>query len=112
VKSEFGPHATTIDGNDAGSVVLFKNGEGPGSVLQGFLITKGSGIRPAPDPTVYGDFWLMPPWEHRIHFHPIPDNGVRLITRTVAAALPPGTTIPVQALMGTELSNLCLIMTE
>lgn len=76
------------------------------------LLISGSGILPAPDPTPYGDLWLMPPWDHRVHFHPIPDSGVRTITRTVSAALPPGTTIPIQALVGTELSNLCLVTVE
>lgn len=43
VMSEQGPLITTIDGNQAGSVVTFVNGEGPNAVLQGFTITNGSG---------------------------------------------------------------------
>lgn len=43
VKSELGPAVTTIDGNQSGSVVTFENGEGPGSVLEGFTLTNGSG---------------------------------------------------------------------
>ena len=43
VRSELGRGATTIDGNQAGSVVKFVNGEGPDSVLEGFTITNGSG---------------------------------------------------------------------
>ncbi|MHC4944308.1 MAG: right-handed parallel beta-helix repeat-containing protein [Planctomycetota bacterium] len=43
VRSEQGPAKTTIDGNQAGSVVAFQSGEGPDSVLQGFTITNGTG---------------------------------------------------------------------
>jgi len=41
LRSEFGHEVTTIDGNQAGSVVTFENGEGPGTVLEGFSITNG-----------------------------------------------------------------------
>jgi hypothetical protein len=41
VESENGPDETVIDGNQAGSVVTFKNGEGPDAVLRGFTITNG-----------------------------------------------------------------------
>jgi len=43
VKSESGPNHTFIDGNKKGSVVTFKNSEGPASVLSGFTVMKGSG---------------------------------------------------------------------
>ena len=42
VESEWGPHVTTIDGSQAGSVVTFDNaGSGP-AVLRGFTITNGT----------------------------------------------------------------------
>jgi hypothetical protein len=41
VKSTGGPDVTCIDGNQASSVVTFKNGEGPDSVLEGFEIKNG-----------------------------------------------------------------------
>jgi len=43
VKGRLGPEVTTIDGNMAGSVVVFKNGETEKAVLEGFTITNGSG---------------------------------------------------------------------
>jgi len=43
VKSELGPVATILDGNQAGSVLSFSTGEGAGTVLEGFTITNGSG---------------------------------------------------------------------
>jgi hypothetical protein len=43
VRSENGATATTIDGNQSGSVVTFNSGEGSGSVLDGFTITNGNG---------------------------------------------------------------------
>jgi len=45
VRSENGPHLTTIDGNWDGSVVVFRNGEDPDSVLEGFTLTNGDGTR-------------------------------------------------------------------
>ncbi len=41
LRSEFGPTATVIDGNQAGSVVTFQNGEDYDTVLDGFTITNG-----------------------------------------------------------------------
>ena len=43
VKSENGSDFHTIDGDQKGSVVTFSNGEGPGSRLEGFLVTNGTG---------------------------------------------------------------------
>jgi hypothetical protein len=43
VKSEEGPQVTLIDGDNNGSVVTFKSGEGEDAVLEGFTITNGSG---------------------------------------------------------------------
>jgi hypothetical protein len=44
-----GPDVTTIDGQGGGSVVICNSGEGPGTVLDGFTITKGTGYLPEPD---------------------------------------------------------------
>lgn len=76
------------------------------------MLITGGGVLPEPDSTPYGDFWLMPPWKNRIHFYPMPDNGVRLIDGVVPAGLPPGTRIPMQVLVGTELSNLWVVEIE
>ncbi len=43
VHSQAGPTTTTLDGNQAGSVVTFRSGEGPGAVLEGFTVTNGLG---------------------------------------------------------------------
>lgn len=48
VKSSKGAAVTTIDGGRNGSVVSFSNGEGNGSVLEGFTITNGSGTFSGP----------------------------------------------------------------
>jgi hypothetical protein len=42
VQSEERNGSTIIDGNGAGSVVTFKNGEGADSILDGFTVTNGS----------------------------------------------------------------------
>jgi parallel beta-helix repeat protein len=41
VKSANGPGVTTINGSASGTVVTFNNGEGVGSILDGFTITNG-----------------------------------------------------------------------
>lgn len=41
--SDEGAGATTIDGSQKGSVVVFNSGEGSGAVLEGFTITNGNG---------------------------------------------------------------------
>jgi len=43
VRSERGPASTVIDGNQSGSVVVFQNGEGGGSIIEGFSLVNGSG---------------------------------------------------------------------
>jgi hypothetical protein len=43
VKSTGGSAVTTINGNQMGSVVTFKSGEGPGAILDGFNLRNGSG---------------------------------------------------------------------
>jgi hypothetical protein len=43
VQSEQGATVTTIDGNQAGSVVIFQSGEGPASVLEEFTLANGTG---------------------------------------------------------------------
>jgi parallel beta-helix repeat protein len=41
LRSENGPGAAIIDGNQSGTVVVFENGEGNGAVLDGFTVTNG-----------------------------------------------------------------------
>ncbi|MHC4945333.1 MAG: right-handed parallel beta-helix repeat-containing protein [Planctomycetota bacterium] len=43
VQSLEGPEKTVLDGNEAGSVVTFQSGEGLDSILDGFVLTNGSG---------------------------------------------------------------------
>lgn len=43
VRAQNGASQTTIDASSAGSVAVFDSGEGPGSVLDGFRMTNGSG---------------------------------------------------------------------
>ncbi len=44
VRSELGARATFLDGNQAESVVKFKNGEGSDSVLDGFTLINGAAV--------------------------------------------------------------------
>ena len=66
----------------------------------------GSGLLDEPVLTSCGWLFLRPPWEQRVHLEALPDNGVRTVYRTVSPALVPGTLFRMQALVGTELTNL------
>jgi len=48
VTSSGGPDVTIVDGNAAGTVVMFKTNEGPGSVLNGFTLRNGFPIFASP----------------------------------------------------------------
>lgn len=43
VRSSAGPAETVIDAGKSGSAIVFQSGEGPDSVLEGFVVTNGSG---------------------------------------------------------------------
>lgn len=43
VRSAAGAVRTVVDGSSKGSVVVFRSGEGPGSVLAGFTLRNGGG---------------------------------------------------------------------
>ncbi len=45
LRSSDGPDVTIIDAQQTGTVVTCNSGEGPGTVLEGFTITGGSGTR-------------------------------------------------------------------
>ena len=44
LRSEYGPERTMIDADYLGITVIFSNGEGPDSLLEGFTITRGSDL--------------------------------------------------------------------
>jgi hypothetical protein len=54
VISSGGNTVTTIDGKQSGCVVMFVNGEGLDSVLEGFTVTNGSGYSTGAYSSVYG----------------------------------------------------------
>lgn len=58
LRSESGPHVTTIDGAGSGSVFLFRNGEGHESEVDGFSVINGSGT-PYPTHAAGGAFFCQ-----------------------------------------------------
>jgi parallel beta-helix repeat protein len=72
VKSDEGPEATVIDGNEAGSVVVFNKSETADSVLEGFTITNGTG---------FGDYW--PYYGGGIYCRASPTIKGNIITKNV-----------------------------
>jgi len=104
--THFYVNGTVSNGGSATGVIIGWPNTNP------VMLISGSGVLPHPDPTPFGDFWLMPPWEHRVHLHSMSDEGVHIIERVISTGLPPGTQVPLQALVGTELSNLCVVTVE
>lgn len=113
LKSESGPHVTTIDGGqptnpDRGSVVSIESGEGPGTLLEGFTITNGSGNNDV-NQNYYGGgvlcYYSSPTIRNNIISGNTASNGygggiyARLST-TVPTSWISGSEHPLQALVG------------
>lgn len=80
----------------------------PGTSPVGFWV--GSGVREVPYFfPAYGNFWLKPPLLFSGFLGAIPADGVMSIYVDIPASPPAPYEIPLQALIGTELSNLLIL---
>ncbi len=107
---EFDTHFYVQGRPSAGATVVAKIVGWP--LTNPVVLISGTSLRWTPMPTPYGDLWLHAPWEHRVHFNELPNTGVRFIKRTMMTTALPGTEIPLQAVIGTELSNVWVILIE
>ena len=73
-----GPDVTILDGNQLGSVVMFQQGEGPDSVLEGFSIVNGAGTVPSFTNVTYGGGIFCLVSSPTIRSNVIRDNGAWL----------------------------------
>jgi hypothetical protein len=78
----------------------------PGSSPVGLFL--GSGVLDPPLSTPWGNFHLMEPWL-LIPLIPIPSTGVLVIPATLPMSPPAPYELPLQALIGNELTNLSLL---
>jgi hypothetical protein len=73
------------------------------------LLAVGSGVLEDPIPTRWGDWWLEFPILGPFNFGSIPSDGVLSFEGTIPSQPTDPYTIPMQALIGSELTNLSLI---
>ena len=73
---------------------------------QPVLIARGTGVRSQPLHTNYGDLYLDGQIQKTFQ-GPIPENGLLDLTATAPVSWKPGDSIPIQALVGSRLTN-CL----
>ena len=69
----------------------------------------GTGVLDPPLKSMWGDWYLQFPIIGPIGMPPIPAEGVLVIPGTIPASPPPPYSIPLQALIGAELSNLSVL---
>lgn len=75
-----------------------------------YLLT-GSGVRPAPLPTPYGDYFLLPP-SILMPLIPIPADGILELPVRIPTTPPAPYDVPMQALVGLSrdsLTNVCVL---
>ncbi len=71
----------------------------------------GSGVQDPPQPTMYGDLYLLPPYQ-QFGLADIPSSGVFAVSGTVPGSWQSGEEYPFQALAGSDLTNLMLMKVE
>jgi hypothetical protein len=81
----------------------------PGLPIQLWL---GSGILGSPMNTKYGEWWLQFPLLLNAGMGAIPSNGVLVLPATLPGTTPTPLTLPFQAGIGMELTNLSVIDVE
>jgi hypothetical protein len=72
----------------------------------------GSGVLDPPLPSMWGDWYLDFPIKGPIDLGMIPSSGVLVLDGTVPGSTPAPASFPMQALIGTELTNLCILEIE
>ena len=111
---EFHPHLYTMGLADPGASMAIRVIGPPAAPV---TLGLGSGVRPSPVPTSYGDIFLEQPIQ-TFTLGAINANGLLTYVSTVPGFWLPGDEKPLQALVGplggsgTVLSNLCVVVVE
>ncbi|MHC4945211.1 MAG: hypothetical protein ACYTG7_19520, partial [Planctomycetota bacterium] len=104
---EFAPHFYTTGDAVAGGSVAGKLVGMPATAPVGIWL--GSGVLDPPQSSAFGLWYLMAPWIGPILLPPIPANGVFILPATLPSSPAGPYEIPMQAIIGDELSNLCIL---
>jgi hypothetical protein len=96
----------TGDGTPGGNVDLKFVGL-PGTKPVGLCI--GSGVLSPPLPSMWGDWYLQFPILGPVMMPSIPSTGVSVVPGTIPGTYPSPASLPMQALIGAELTNLSVL---
>jgi len=107
---EFHLHLYSIGDVIPGSPIAVKVVGTPGTTP--LTLGLGSGIQDPPQSTPFGDLYLQPPILMRLQMPAINSDGLSILSGTVPGSWLPGEQYPIQALVGTELTNLWVVIVE
>jgi hypothetical protein len=102
---EFYTHLyVTGDVTPGGDVALKFVGE-PDAPMCLFI---GAGILEPPLQTMWGEFYIKAPWV-QVNLPPVPSSGIMVLTGTLPDPPPAPYDLPMQAIIGDSLTNLCVL---
>jgi predicted outer membrane repeat protein len=107
---EFHPHFYCTGNTTPGGQIKGKIVGWPGSSPVGFWL--GSGVIDPPQSSAYGLWYLAPPYMGPIVLWPMPADGAIILSATLPATPAGPYALPMQAMIGSELSNLCVMFVE
>jgi hypothetical protein len=107
---EFYPHLYHTGDTTPGGAVTIKLIGLPGSTPVGFWI--GSGVLDPPLPSIFGDWHLAFPVIGPILLPPIPGNGLQALSSYLPGSPPGPYSVPLQAMVGSVLTNLEMMRVE
>jgi len=105
---EFARHLYMVGVPTPGSWITLRFVGYPGD---GVLLGLGSGINPAGTWTNWGWFYLVPPFM-KFQMGAVPGNGILVVDVQIPTGAAVGNQYPLQALVGTSLTNYLLIIVE
>jgi hypothetical protein len=107
---EFYTHMYYTGDATPGGIISLKFAGPPLTAPVGFFI--GTGVLDPPLPSMWGDWYLKFPVMGPLMLPQIPGTGVEVLSGVLPAVPPAPYTIPLQALIGNTLTNLCLLEVE
>lgn len=108
---EFHTHLYYTGDATPGGIVELKVVGLPGTLPVGLCI--GTGVLDPPIPSMWGDWYLKFPifWPIALPSS-IPSTGILIIPGVIPATPPASYSIPMQAIVGDALSNLCVVVVK
>ena len=96
----------TGDATPGGSIAGNFVGD-PGTAPVGLFL--GSELLDPPMPTIWGAFHIKPPFVLLAPLGAISSNGLLILPATLPATIPAPYDLPMQAIIGSKFTNLCIL---